>query len=269
MGFRRLVQVTCGQSGPCAKDVQGSVVMCFSGKHWIWPLKGAPPDEQLLRWLWGGHAEDMLVECTSKCCYQTEPLNSRMVRFNGSLMLAGEFERHSGQRKSKKWKQSVKIHPPAADGFNSVERWLVKEGSELFGRQVDNKVVWVLWPAQSGGVMYRGRVVSYRRASTKSGRETDGKGTHLVQYDCDGQMEQLYLAAEVLHWPRKKEAGTETSSSGVTPTRSGSWAADVETFAGPALMLVDDDEAVKSAAAWPEAAAWVVIRHILIHAAKA
>ena len=43
--------------------------------------------------------------------------------------------------------------------------------------------------------MYRGRVVSYRRASTKSGRETDGKGTHLVQYDCDGQMEQLYLAA--------------------------------------------------------------------------
>ena len=53
----------------------------------------------------------------------------------------------------------------------------------------------VLWPAQSGGVMYRGRVVSYRRASTKSGRETDGKGTHLVQYDCDGQMEQLYLAA--------------------------------------------------------------------------
>ena len=53
------------------------------------------------------------------------------------------------------------------------------------------------------------------------------------------------LLAEVLHWPRKKEAGTETSSSGVTPTRSGSWAADVETFAGPALMLVDDDEAVK------------------------
>ena len=48
----------------------------------------------------------------------------------------------AGQRKSKKWKQSVKIHPPAADGFNSVERWLVKEGSELFGRQVDNKVVW-------------------------------------------------------------------------------------------------------------------------------
>ena len=48
-------------------------------------------------WLWGGHAEDMLVECTSKCCYQTEPLNSRMVRFNGSLMLAGEFERHSGE----------------------------------------------------------------------------------------------------------------------------------------------------------------------------
>lgn len=29
--------------------VQGSVVMCFSGKHWIWPLKGAPPNEQLLR----------------------------------------------------------------------------------------------------------------------------------------------------------------------------------------------------------------------------
>ena len=48
-------------------------------------------------WLWGGHAEDMLVECISKCCCKAEPLNSRMVRFNGSLMLAGEFERHSGE----------------------------------------------------------------------------------------------------------------------------------------------------------------------------
>ena len=39
----------------------------------------------------------MLVECTSKCCCKTEPLNSRMVRFKGALMLAGEFERHSGE----------------------------------------------------------------------------------------------------------------------------------------------------------------------------
>ena len=52
------------------------------------------------------------------------------------------------------------------------------------------------------------------------------------------------VLAEVLHWPRKQESRTQTSSSGVIPTRSGSWAADVETFAGPALMLVDDDEVV-------------------------
>lgn len=50
----------------------------------------------------------------------------------------------AGQRKSKKWKGSIKV-PQGGGQHMRLERWLKQQGRELYGSAVIGKAVWWAW----------------------------------------------------------------------------------------------------------------------------